>query len=92
MRPAELGFGGMRPLGCSRRPNGAYEEEKYAFLIDEIAMIEKRLNFARRTLGICLGVLARALEICQEQAFTYGKSAIASQFHPEASAKTSSAG
>jgi hypothetical protein len=55
-------------------------------------MIEKRLNFARRTLGICLGVLARALEICQEQAFTYGKSAIASQFHPEASAKTSSAG
>jgi hypothetical protein len=42
MRPAELGFGGMRPLGCSRRPNGAYEEEKYPFLIDEIAMIGDR--------------------------------------------------
>lgn len=126
-------------------PIGAYEEEKYPFLADEIAMIEKRLNFARPTLGICLGaqLFARALgarvypgpakeigwapvtltvegkqsslrfleglpvlhwhgdtfdlpkgtqllastEVCKNQAFSYGKSLIAFQFHPEASAK-----
>src|SRR6266581_690105 len=44
-------------------PIGAYEEEKYPFLADEIAIIEKRLNFARPALGICLGaqLFARAL-------------------------------
>ena len=126
-------------------PIGAYEEEKYPFLLDEIAMIQKRLNFARPALGICLGaqLFARALgarvypgtskeigwapvtltsggkqspvkclesvtvlhwhgdtfdlpqgaellastAICQNQAFSYGKSALAFQFHPEASAK-----
>ncbi len=126
-------------------PIGAYEEEKYPFLADEIAVIEKRLNFARPAIGICLGaqLFARALDarvypgpkkeigwapvtltaegkhspmkflegvpvlhwhgdtfdlprgsqllastsICRNQAFTYGKSAIAFQFHPEASAK-----
>jgi GMP synthase (glutamine-hydrolysing) len=108
-------------------------------------MIQKRLNFARPALGICLGaqLFARALgarvypgpakeigwapvtltaggkqspmkclesvpvlhwhgdtfdlpqgaellastSICQNQAFSYGKSALAFQFHPEASAK-----
>lgn len=126
-------------------PIGAYEDDKYPFLADEIAMIEKRLNFARPALGICLGaqLFARALHarvfpgpakeigwapvtltskgkhspmkflegvpvlhwhgdtfdlpegaellastaVCQNQAFTYGKSALAFQFHPEASAK-----
>ena len=126
-------------------PIGAYEEEKYPFLTDEIAIIEKRLNFARPALGICLGaqLFARALgarvypgpakeigwapvtltaegkqspmkflegvpvlhwhgdtfdlpkgtellastAICQNQAFSYGQSVIAFQFHPEASAK-----
>jgi len=126
-------------------PIGAYEEEKYPFLLDEIAMIQKRLNFARPALGICLGaqLFARALgarvypgtakeigwapvtltaggkqspmkclesvpvlhwhgdtfdlpqgadllastAICQNQAFSYEKSALAFQFHPEASAK-----
>ena len=126
-------------------PIGAYEEDKYPFLADEIAVIEKRLNFARPALGICLGaqLFARALNarvfpgpakeigwapvtltsqgkrsplkslegvpvlhwhgdtfdlpegaellastgICQNQAFSYGKSTLAFQFHPEASAK-----
>ena len=126
-------------------PIGAYEEDKYPFLTDEIAVIQKRLNFARPALGICLGaqLFARALgarvypvpakeigwapltftlegkqsplrclegvpvlhwhgdtfdlpdgatllastKLCQNQAFTYGKSVLAFQFHPEASAK-----
>jgi len=44
-------------------PIGAYEDDTYPFLADEIAMIEKRLNFARPALGICLGaqLFARAL-------------------------------
>jgi len=126
-------------------PIGAYEQEKYPFLADEIAIIQKRLNFGRPTLSICLGaqLFARALharvyagpakeigwapvtltpegkhsplrclesvpvlhwhgdtfdlpqgaqllastKICQNQAFSYDKSALAFQFHPEASAK-----
>jgi GMP synthase-like glutamine amidotransferase len=36
-------------------PIGAYEEDKYPFLKDEIAVIEKRLNFGRPAMGICLG-------------------------------------
>jgi GMP synthase (glutamine-hydrolysing) len=126
-------------------PIGAYDEKKYPFLTDEIATIQKRLNFARPALGICLGaqLFARALgsrvypgkskeigwapvtltpggkhsplrclevvpvfhwhgdtfdlpegaellastAICQNQAFSYGKSVLAFQFHPEASAK-----
>ena len=127
-------------------PIGVYEAEKYPFLDDEIALIKKRMNFARPALGICLGaqLFARALNarvypgpakeigwapitlteagkhspvrclegvpvlhwhgdtfdlpegaellastsLCQNQAFRYGKSALAFQFHPEASAKT----
>jgi GMP synthase (glutamine-hydrolysing) len=126
-------------------PIGVYEEEKYPFLADEIAIIQKRVNFARPLLGICLGaqLFARALgsnvypgpakeigwapvtlspaakhspmrcleavpvlhwhgdtfdlpegaellastAICRNQAFSYGKSLLAFQFHPEASAK-----
>jgi len=126
-------------------PIGAYEEEEYPFLADEIAVIRKRLNFDRPALGICLGaqLFARALgarvyagpekeigwapvtltadgklsplrclegvpvlhwhgdtfdlpegarllastKICQNQAFSYGGSVLAFQFHPEASAK-----
>lgn len=44
-------------------PIGAYEEEKYPFLRDEITLIERRLNFGRPAIGICLGaqLFARAL-------------------------------
>lgn len=126
-------------------PIGAYEDENYPFLIEEVAIIQKRVNFARPALGICLGaqLFARALgsqvypgpakeigwaplaltaegkhsplrflegvpvlhwhgdtfdlpegaellastPICKNQAFRYGKSLLAFQFHPEASAK-----
>jgi len=126
-------------------PIGAYEDDKYPFLTDEIAVLQKRFNFARPALGICLGaqLFARALgarvypgaakevgwspltftpegrqsplrylegvpvlhwhgdtfdlpggatllastNVCQNQAFSYGKSVLAFQFHPEASAK-----
>jgi len=126
-------------------PIGAYEEEKYPFIKDEIAAIEKRLNFGRPAIGICLGaqLFARALgsrvyagpgkeigwapitltsagkhsplrflegvpvlhwhgdtfdlpegaellastPLCRNQAFRYGKSVLAFQFHPEASTK-----
>jgi GMP synthase (glutamine-hydrolysing) len=126
-------------------PIGVYETDRYPFLTDEIALIEKRLNFARPALGICLGaqLFARGLgasvypgpakeigwapvtltaagkrsplkslenvsvlhwhgdtfdlpegaellastSICRNQAFSYGKSVLAFQFHPEASAK-----
>jgi GMP synthase (glutamine-hydrolysing) len=44
-------------------PVGAYEEEKYPFLSDEIKLMEKRLASSHPTVGICLGaqLLARAL-------------------------------
>jgi GMP synthase (glutamine-hydrolysing) len=44
-------------------PIGAYEEIAYPFLIDELALIERRLQTLRPTLGICLGaqLIARAL-------------------------------
>ena len=125
-------------------PIGAYEEDKYPFLADELAILERRLSSGRPTLGICLGaqLMARALgsrvypgpakeigwapitltaagkqsaarhfdgapvlhwhgdtfdlpagtellastDLCQNQAFTYGRHALAFQFHPEASA------
>jgi GMP synthase (glutamine-hydrolysing) len=44
-------------------PIGAYEEESYPFLADELRLIERRLAAGRPTLGICLGaqLMARAL-------------------------------
>ena len=44
-------------------PIGAYEDEPYDFLRDELRAIEKRLRAGRPVLGICLGsqLMARAL-------------------------------
>lgn len=44
-------------------PIGAYEEDRYPFLIDEMRAIETRLAAGLPTLGICLGaqLMARAL-------------------------------
>jgi GMP synthase (glutamine-hydrolysing) len=44
-------------------PIGAYEENLYPFLSDEIRIAERRLSSGRPLLGICLGaqVMARAL-------------------------------
>jgi len=44
-------------------PIGVYEEAKYPFLVDEIALLERRLAADRPTLGVCLGaqLMARAL-------------------------------
>jgi len=44
-------------------PIGAYDEEKYPFLIDELRLLETRLTADLPTLGICLGsqLMARAL-------------------------------
>ncbi len=36
-------------------PIGVYEEDKYPFLRDEIALLSTRLNAGKPTLGICLG-------------------------------------
>ncbi|MFN3747008.1 MAG: glutamine amidotransferase [Hyphomicrobiaceae bacterium] len=43
-------------------PIGAYEDEAYPFLAEEIAILEQRLAANRPTLGICLGaqLIARA--------------------------------
>jgi GMP synthase (glutamine-hydrolysing) len=44
-------------------PIGAYEDDKYPFLAEEIRILEQRLAADRPTLGICLGaqLIARAL-------------------------------
>ncbi|MDA8231026.1 MAG: glutamine amidotransferase [Magnetospirillum sp.] len=44
-------------------PIGAYEDELYPFLKDEIALIQARLDAGRPTVGFCLGaqLMARAL-------------------------------
>lgn len=44
-------------------PIGAYEDDLYPFLTEEIALLERRLASGRPTLGICLGaqLMARAL-------------------------------
>lgn len=36
-------------------PIGAYEEDRYPFLADELWLLERRLAADRPTLGICLG-------------------------------------
>ena len=42
---------------------GAYEEEVYPFLLDELRIIARRIDSGRPTMGICLGaqLIARAL-------------------------------
>jgi GMP synthase (glutamine-hydrolysing) len=44
-------------------PIGAYDEQQYPFLLDELHLLEHRLSADRPTLGICLGaqLMARAL-------------------------------
>lgn len=44
-------------------PIGAYEEEKYPFLHDELDLLAQRIAAGKPTIGICLGaqLLARAL-------------------------------
>jgi GMP synthase (glutamine-hydrolysing) len=44
-------------------PIGAYEENKYPFLADELLLLQRRLAANRPTFGICLGaqLMARAL-------------------------------
>lgn len=44
-------------------PVGAYEDDKYPFLVDELRILEARLTANRPTLGICLGaqLMARTL-------------------------------
>jgi GMP synthase (glutamine-hydrolysing) len=44
-------------------PIGAYEEEAYPFVLDELRLLERRLQGDLPTLGICLGaqMMARAL-------------------------------
>jgi GMP synthase (glutamine-hydrolysing) len=44
-------------------PIGAFDEDRYPFLVDELAALGARLETGRPTLGICLGaqLLARAL-------------------------------
>lgn len=44
-------------------PIGAYEEQDYSFLVDELRLLERRLQADLPTLGICLGaqLMARAL-------------------------------
>lgn len=59
------GFDPLAPdlLAVLGGPIGAYEEEIYPFVGDEIALIRTRLAARRPTLGICLGaqMMARAL-------------------------------
>ncbi|SMH62746.1 glutamine amidotransferase [Azospirillum agricola] len=44
-------------------PIGAYEDDRYPFLADELRLLERRLAAGRPTLGVCLGaqLMARAL-------------------------------
>lgn len=44
-------------------PIGAYEESSYPFLLDEMRLLEQRLQAKRATLGLCLGsqLMARVL-------------------------------
>ncbi|MCP6135130.1 gamma-glutamyl-gamma-aminobutyrate hydrolase family protein, partial [Klebsiella pneumoniae] len=44
-------------------PIGAYEDDAYPFLMDELRLVERRLASGRPLLGICLGaqLIARAM-------------------------------
>ncbi len=62
------GFDGLDPLAPDLLvvlggPIGAYDEADYPFLVDECALLERRIAAGRPLLGICLGaqLLAKAL-------------------------------
>ncbi len=62
------GLAGLDPLAADLLvvlggPIGAYEEDKYPFVRDELALLERRLAHDRPVLGVCLGaqLIARAL-------------------------------
>ena len=59
----DIQLGGDDLLIVLGGPIGAYEEERYPFLIDELRVIERCLQSDVPVLGICLGaqLLARAL-------------------------------
>ncbi len=61
-------LGALDPLGPELLvilggPIGAYEEESYPFILDELRLLENRLAADLPTLGVCLGsqLMARAL-------------------------------
>ena len=94
LRYRDIGLSGLDPdqalaadlLIVLGGPIGAYEEDKYPFLTEEIALLERRLATQMPTLGICLGaqLMARALG-----AVVYpgpAKEIGFGQFHPEAGA------
>ena len=67
-REAADGFGNVDPLAPDLivvlgGPIGAYDEADYPFLVDERALLERRIAADRPLLGICLGaqLLAKAL-------------------------------
>ncbi len=71
LKYCDVGIGslkGLDPLAADLLivlggPIGAYEEEQYPFLREELALLTSRLAANRPTLGICLGcqLIARAL-------------------------------
>jgi len=60
---ADFDAGSPDLLAILGGPLGAYEEDKYPFLVDELALIGRRVAAGRATLGLCLGaqLLARAM-------------------------------
>lgn len=68
IRYLEAGLDDLSPawqadlLILSGGPVGAFDEDKYPFILDELAVIKHRLSLQQATLGICLGaqLMARA--------------------------------
>ncbi|MBU6296651.1 MAG: glutamine amidotransferase [Alphaproteobacteria bacterium] len=60
---AQSGAGNADVLIVLGAPIGAYEEDKYPFLLDTMRVLEARLAAGRPTAGICLGaqLMARVL-------------------------------
>ena len=55
-------------------PIGANEEDKYPFLVDELRIIDRRIEAKRPTLGICLGAQMLAGSIgCREHLHACGE-------------------